>query len=245
MPDLSAAFECSSVPAGIELRIVELTGQGTGFERAWVLLSDAERASAERFRREQDREAFVRMRGALRERLEKLIGAPAREIAFFLGPQGKPEIAPPWERDGWRFNVSHSGGLGLMAFAQGCTVGVDIEQHRSGIDELELARRFFSPKENARLIALPREVQSQAFFDCWTRKEAFIKALGGGLSVPLDCFAVSLAPGEPARLLSVNFAEEKAGAWGMADLRPRAGYSAAVVWSAERAGRGASAGARD
>lgn len=246
MPDLSAVFECAFVPAGIELRIIEWSGEGTGFARAWDLLTDAERVAAGRFRREQDRETFVRMRGALRERLEKLIGAPAREIAFLHGLQGKPEIARPWARDGWTFNVSHSGGLGLMAFAQGRAIGVDIEQHRSGIDGLDLARRFFSPKENALLNALPTEVQSQAFFECWTRKEAFIKALGGGLSIPLDCFAVSLVPGEPAQLLSVNFLEETADDWGMADVRPRAGYSAAVAWSAAgRSGRGASAVARD
>jgi 4'-phosphopantetheinyl transferase len=212
---------------------VELAGASAEFQRAWSLLSAEERAAAERFRRERDREAFVRMRAALRERLGELVGGAAGELVFLRGPQGKPELARPWADRGWRFNVSHSGGLGLMAFAQACPVGVDIEQHRADLEYLDLARRFFSPQEQAELRALSPAVQLGAFFDCWTRKEAFLKALGQGLSLPLDSFAVSLAPGQPARLLSATSAWGLTAAWQMADLRPRAGYSAALVWAAE------------
>ena len=237
MADLSAALQCPTIPPGIELRSVELAGADAEFQRAWSILAAEERTAAERFRRERDRAAFVRMRGALRERLGELVGGAAGELVFSRGPQGKPELARPWANRGWQFNVSHSGGLGLMAFAPERAVGVDIEQHRASLDCLDLARRFFSPQEQAELGALPPAAQPQAFFDCWTRKEAFLKALGHGLSLPLDSFAVSLAPGEPARLLSATSACGPIAAWRMADLDARAGYSAALVWAAGPAAR--------
>jgi 4'-phosphopantetheinyl transferase len=100
------------------------------------------------------------------------------------------------------FNLSHSAGLALYAFARDQEVGVDVERVRFDIEHEQIAERFFSPYERSVLRSLPAEEKAETFFACWTRKEAFIKAHGEGLSLPLDQFDVSLASGEPARLLA-------------------------------------------
>ena len=117
-----------------------------------------------------------------------------------------PMESPIWQKklgDGTlRFNLAHSHELALYAFTRGREIGVDIEYLRALPDADQIADRFFSARENATLQALPASQRRQAFFNCWTRKEAYIKAIGKGLSQPLDQFEVSLAPGDPARLLT-------------------------------------------
>src|SRR6185503_1727872 len=98
------------------------------------------------------------------------------------------------------FNLSHSGALALVAAARGRPVGVDVERHRPGVETLEIAARFFTPRELGALRALDADGRVAGFFLCWTRKEAYVKARGEGLTVPLDAFDVSCTPGEPARI---------------------------------------------
>ena len=100
-----------------------------------------------------------------------------------------------------RFNISHSGGLAVFAFTLDCEVGVDVEEIRELKDLAEIAARFFCAEETAELMSLPADQRTAAFFRCWTRKEAYIKAIGDGLSAPLDGFAVTLGRDEPARLI--------------------------------------------
>jgi 4'-phosphopantetheinyl transferase len=137
-------------------------------------LSPDERARAARFRFERDRRRFVAGRGALREILGEALGRPPSSIAFAYGPQGKPRLAA----DEIQFNVSHSEGLGLIAVAGDRRVGVDIERVRAKGSGMDVAKRFFSRAEVATLRALPRGLRTEAFFACWTRKEAYIKARG-------------------------------------------------------------------
>jgi 4'-phosphopantetheinyl transferase len=128
-----------------------------------------------------------------------------------------------------RFNLAHCQGLALYAIAWGREVGVDLEYIRENLADQRIAERFFSPAEVETLRSLPEGVQREAFFHCWTRKEAFVKARGEGLSFPLDQFDVSLAPGEPAALLRTLGDPEEAARWSLRELFPGPGFVAAVA----------------
>lgn len=189
-------------------------------------LSADERERAARYRFANDRRAFVACRGTVREILGRHLAIPAAAVRFRYGPNGKP-VFEPGEQE-LAFNVSHSGELGLCAVARGGVVGVDVERVRELPDAL-IAARFFSPVEHAALSALDAEIQATAFFAAWTRKEAFLKALGEGVSYPLDRFEVSLGPAEPAELRRVDGDAGPAHRWCLFALDPAPGYAAALV----------------
>jgi len=191
-----------------------------------VPLAADERERGGRFHFERDRRRFVTARGLLRVLLGRYLDVDPAGLLFGYGPRGKPYLA---EGDELRFNLSHSGGLALLAFARGCELGVDVEQERP-VPELEgIVRTSFSSREAAELWRLGPDERGAAFFRCWTRKEAFIKATGDGLSRPLDAFDVTLAPGEPARLLGVRGEPEAALRFWMEDLRPAPGFAGALA----------------
>jgi 4'-phosphopantetheinyl transferase len=168
------------------------------------LLSADERARAARFAFERERRRYIVARARLRQLLSERLGTAPEALQFVYQSHGKPALARgPGQRD-LRFNLSHCGEVAAYAFAEGRAVGVDIEQVRELPDADDIAMRFFSRRERGAYLRLPRRERPQGFFNCWTRKEAFIKALGEGLSHPLDTFDVSLAPGKPARLLRVH-----------------------------------------
>lgn len=192
--------------------------------RCAALLSPDEQARAARFRFEKHRREFTVGRGMLRTLLGRYLDADPRRLEFGYGPHGKPVLAS----GGLRFNLSHSGSLALYAVARERELGVDIEEHRPLDDAEQIAERFFSRAENEAFRALPPELRNEAFFLCWTRKEAYIKAIGEGLSLPLHEFDVSLAPGEPARLLGARDAAQ-ALRWTLRGLDPAPGYAAAIV----------------
>lgn len=191
-------------------------------------LSDEERARAKRFLFERDRNSFVASHGILREVLGRYSGRGPGEIEFTYGPYGKPELAGDGSSRSFRFNLSHSDGVALIAVAKERAVGVDVEKIQPERAGEEIADRYFSREEVDELRALPAELRSEGFFLCWTRKEAYVKALGEGLRFPLDSFQVSLSPGEPAQL----FAEAGAG-WSVESFDPsfaaEARYAGAVV----------------
>jgi 4'-phosphopantetheinyl transferase len=163
----------------------------------------------------------------LRAILGRYLGSDPRRLRFHSNHYGKPSLAEP---AGWlRFNLSHSGGLALVAVTLDHELGVDVEQVRADLAGLSIAEQFFSPAEVATLRALPEPDRLQAFFNCWTRKEAFVKARGEGLSFPLKRFDVSLAPGEPAALLATHDDPAEAGRWTLHALSPGPGYVAAVA----------------
>ena len=192
------------------------------------LLSEDELRRAGRFHFRRDRANFVVARGTLREILSLYAGPPPRLLRFDYNAFGKPELAGAHAATRVRFNLSHAGGLALYAVAEGREVGVDVEAVRESVSCEELAASFFSRREVAALLALPARDRRGAFFDCWTRKEAYIKARGEGLSLPLDSFDVSLTPGEPAALLRTSDERDAAG-WTLRELTPGDGYAAAVA----------------
>ncbi len=194
-------------------------------ERLRALLAPDEQARANRLVFEGHRRRTITARGALRVILGRYLGVPPASLRFCYNAYGKPALAG--EPGGLRFNVSHSGDLALIAVVWRRAVGVDIECLRADVADEQLARRFFSPLEVASLLSLPERDRQRGFFTCWTRKEAYIKARGKGLSIPLDRFQVSLAPGEPAALLSVQ--GDDPARWGLHELRPGPGYIAALA----------------
>ncbi len=194
-------------------------------ERWWASLSLAERERAERFRFERDRRRFVAAHGQLRALLGRYCGRPAAAITFTYNAYGKPALpdAP------LSFNLSHSGEVALIAVAAAGRLGVDIEAAQADLAGLAIAEQFFSSAEVAALRGLPEAERVSAFFNCWTRKEAFVKARGEGLSFPLKAFDVSLAPGAPAALLHTRPDPAEAARWTLTALTPAEGYVAALA----------------
>jgi len=192
-------------------------------------LSPEERERARRFRFERDRRHFVVARGTLRALLGRVLDAEPAALSFVYEAYGKPALETIEGRDPLSFNVSHSGGLALYALARGRRVGLDLERVRADFASEEIAEQFFSKDEVRRLRALPEGLRVEGFFNCWTRKEAYIKGRGEGLSFPLDRFAVSLSPREPAELLSVEGSAHEAARWSLRHLRPGEGYVGAVA----------------
>jgi len=192
-------------------------------------LSADELQRAARFHFPRDRRRYTVARGVLRDILGRYLGRPPSELLFRYSAYGKPALADDFDVAGVRFNVSHSHEMGLFAVTCGREVGVDIEYLGREIRGEEIAEHFFSAQERANLRALPAEMKHRAFFNCWTRKEAYIKAHGEGLSLPLDQFDVSLAPGEPAALLATRSDPREALRWSLQALTPGPGYVAALA----------------
>lgn len=193
------------------------------------LLSPDEVARAERFVFDKTRRHFIAGRGLLRSILSWYAGRKAGELEFAYGAYGKPALAVSCEGDWLRFNVSHSQDLALYAITRDREIGVDLEYMRADLEYEEIAKRFFSPRESAVLRTLPEAQRCAAFFNCWTRKESYIKARGKGLAIPLDRFDVSLAPGEAAGLLEVREEPEEASRWTISALDAAEGYAAALT----------------
>ena len=193
------------------------------------LLSDDERARADRLQSVDDQRRFIVCRAALRTRLGLMLDVPPASVSFDYGNHGKPALAAPFAGVGLQFNVSHSGELALIAVTQGASIGVDIEFPRQLNDRDALVRRYFSRAENIAYFSTPEAERQQAFFNCWTRKEALIKALGRGLSYPLRKFDVSVSPAMPAKLLRFELQKGPLSGWCLTGFEPAAGYVAAVA----------------
>jgi 4'-phosphopantetheinyl transferase len=192
------------------------------------ILSLEEKERAKRFHFESDRVRFVARRAVLRTVLGDCLGRAAGDIAFVHGPQGKPELSPACNPHRLCFNTSHSRGLGVIALAIDRAVGIDVEWVKPLPDYEAIARHHFTEDENIALSNVEPLERLQAFFNCWTRKEAFVKAHGGGLTLPLDSFEVSLAPGRPAGLLSC-VEEGQLERWSLRSFDPAPGFVGAVV----------------
>lgn len=192
-------------------------------------LSEDERARAGRFVFEQDRSWFIARRGLLRTILSGYLDVAPGALEFRDGPHGKPAIASDAGEPPLRFSASHTAGTALFAVTAGREVGVDLERVRPDFPSDEVAERFFSPDEVQAFRAVSAAGRPIAFFSCWTRKEAYLKARGVGLSLPLDRFDVSLSPDEPAALLRVVGDPQEAGRWSVHDLPIDPGHAGAVV----------------
>jgi 4'-phosphopantetheinyl transferase len=215
----------------VHVRIASLDRRESELRFFESILAEAEINRANRFRFHKDRERFVAGRGLLRVILSPYLGLPANEIIFTYGSHGKPGIRRQEGRPAIQFNLAHSAGTAIYAITRDRPVGIDIELVNHEFPIESVAERFFSKVEVAAFRSLPRDMQRIAFFKCWTRKEAFIKALGDGLSCPLADFDVSLTPGERARLLKVRWAPEEASRWCMEDIESVPNCAAAIVIS--------------
>lgn len=198
---------------------------------AWLArtLSAEEQARAARFHFERDRVRSIVSHGVLRMILSHYVNVAPTRLQLCYGSYGKPALAESSGGDALRFNSSHSQGLLLYALACGREIGVDLEYIRPLPDLEPIAERFFSAGEAAALRALPPDQRLKAFFACWTRKEAYLKATGEGLLRHLDQFQVSLIPGEPARLLHVEGDPQEPARWSLQALTPAPGYAGALA----------------
>src|ERR1039458_5017746 len=193
-------------------------------DRLMITLDIAEQSRAARFHFPRDRNYFVACRGILRKLLGDYLGSSPASIEFFYGAGGKPAHRPEDSRPPIRFNLSHSDGLAVLAFARSREIGIDLELIRPEFAGEEIAERYFSARELAELRALPATIRPEGFSVCWTRKEAYVKARGLGLQIPLDSFSVSLTPGQPEILQSAD-----SDRWNLRSFVPAPNFVAAIV----------------
>jgi 4'-phosphopantetheinyl transferase len=209
---------------------IDLVSDARNFAALSATLSEGERDRAARFCSSELREQWTVAHGALRCILAAYSGSRPECLALATGPKGKPKLAGPC--GGISFNLTHTTDLALVAIAVNRRVGIDAERIRPGIDVLRLSRCFFSACEADEVSRAPSGgSQLAAFFSCWTRKESFLKALGIGLSVPLNRFQVTIGAHEPARLVSVDW--EEATQWTLIDLN-ETGVAAALTVEGSR-----------
>lgn len=189
-------------------------------------LSTDEAERAARFHFAADKRRFVVAHAGLRSILARYVPDEPAQLRFSIGSHGKPALSTS---KGLEFNLAHSSGHALVAVARGRRVGIDLERFREDGELEGIARRYFSSREASEFSALPPEQRTIAFFDCWTRKEAFIKGQELGLSLPLDSFDVSLTPGEPAILRATRPDPSVAHCWTLHSLQVDSDYAAAVA----------------
>jgi 4'-phosphopantetheinyl transferase len=209
--------------------LVDLEVPDEHLKKLSCMLSCSERDRAERFHFAADRQAYIARHAAIRQILARFLNQKAEELSFTTGPHGKPQLdglAPDLRL---RFNISRSASICLCAVARGRDVGVDIELVRE-IENLEsLVQSQFSPAESSEILSLPDELRREAFFRCWTRKEAFVKANGQGLSIPLDLFTVSVQL--DAAVVETRFDPDEVDRWSLVDVSPAVDYIACVAVS--------------
>jgi 4'-phosphopantetheinyl transferase len=201
----------------------------TGAALLHYSLAADELRRAARFYGEHDRRRFIIARGVLRAILSRYLNVAAGRLGFWYSPYGKPALAPTPDQAPLSFNVTHSHELALYAITRGRRIGIDLEYIRPDVTIMEIADQFFAPPEVAALRALPAAQRQAAFFACWTRKEAYVKARGEGLSYPLDQFDVSVTPGAPTVRLDTQQDPQEAAGWSLYELHVGPNYQATVA----------------
>lgn len=228
----------ASLPSSFQLASDEVHSWCTSLDvppeasaRLYATLTPDERARSARFHFERDRQRFIVARGVLRCLLGRYLQTEPGQISFVYSAFGKPDLSPEFA-DRLKFNLSHSAGLALIAIAAASSVGVDIEYIRAQSDYVDIARHFFSVDEVNYLTRLPSQLRAETFFSCWTKKEAYLKACGEGLAIPLKGFSVPLTT-HPARAPVDLYVPSKdivpAKRWSLYTLRPAAGHAGALA----------------
>ena len=229
----------SSLPRSFQLASDEVHSWSAGLDvppetsaRLYATLTPDERSRSGRFQFERDRQRFIVARGVLRDLLGRYLQTEPSQIRFVYNAFGKPDLGPDFANR-LTFNVYHSAGLALIAIATASNVGVDLEYIRAQSDYYaDIARHFFSAAEVDYLIALPSHLYAETFFSCWTKKEAYLKACGEGLAMPLNSFSVPLttdpAP-TPEDLHVASKDNVPARRWSLYTLRPAPGYAGALA----------------
>jgi len=193
------------------------------------ILDAEELRQAGRFWFERDRIHYIVARGLLKSILSRYLSIEPGQLRVDYNDYGKPILRSKPGQVDIKFNLSHSGTLALFAVTYNREVGIDLEQLRSDFDYRQVAENYFSANEKDKLRSFPDAVGYHAFFNCWTRKEAYIKGKGKGLSIPLADFDVSIAPGEPARLLCTKGEPDEALNWRLQEFTLDPGYIAALA----------------
>lgn len=222
-------------PGELHLWLISLDAGSHSIESLLVNLSDDERGRASRLLIPKVRDHFIIARGVLRTILGETLSVPPYRLEFDYGPHGKPELRDAGEAE-IRFNLSHSADLALLAINRTCPIGVDIERVRPERPLLKLAERFFSEREREELRSLPDDSVTDGFYACWTRKEAYLKAIGTGLATPLNAFDVTLKPGAPPSLVGQRLDPSELSRWRILNVDVATGYRAAVAtrWESPR-----------
>lgn len=209
---------------------VSLAAPAIEAERLPTLLSDDERMRTGRFRFVEHATRYTVARASLRRILSRYTDTAPELLRFKYTANGKPFFA----NGPIHFNLSHSCDVAVVAVSRGREVGVDVEQIRRDNDLLDIAAHYFAPEERAALRLLSTEERRFGFFRCWTRKEAYLKARGDGMSLDLHAFSVSLGPNEPAALIASAEGPAELKRWKLADLKLQDGYAAALAVEGHR-----------
>lgn len=225
--DLARRF-CGS---DVHVWVVNLEASALSTRQLCATLSSDEEDRAESFQFEHLKKRFCVSRGLLRFFLGTYLATAPRDIAFSYGKYGKPAVAGV---EGFHFNIAHSDDVTVYAFAFGCDLGVDLERIRDMEDTNAIARHFFSSEEVADLESIQMPKRLDAFYACWTRKEAYIKATGEGLSSALDSFRVTLRPHDIPSFVHIKASPSEARLWSLYSLRPNEAYIGALAFRGER-----------
>ena len=214
------------LPDGVvEVYTAQLSSHSEADAPYRALLSPDELVRADRFLDRQHQVRYAVGRGILRVVLGKRLDVPPESIEFVYGEKGKPAL-----RDRrLEFNASHSREIVMIALTRKQGIGVDVEHQRVDLDHMKLAERFFSKSERDDIRALPESQRQDAFYACWTRKEAYMKAVGDGFSIPLSGFRVSVSPREVASLLEVAGNAGEVDRWRLSDVPAPDGYYASIA----------------
>jgi 4'-phosphopantetheinyl transferase len=196
---------------------------------ALQVLAPDELRHAERFRFDKDRNQYILARANLRRILSRYVRIPSARVCFTYNEFGKPALGGDCSDSSLTFNVSHAPGAAVYAVNSSGQVGIDLELIREDVEYEQIAERFFSPSEAAAFRLLPNEAKLRAFFACWTRKEAYIKAKSNGLFLDLKGFDVAFAPGEPASLLRVSNDPLEVDRWSLINLNVPTRYVGALA----------------
>ena len=219
-------FQLNLSPDEIDIWRAHLELPTPSVQRLQRILSPDEAARANSFIFEKDRLRFIIARGILRHILSQYLEVSPAQIQFRYNSMGKPELSTS---SSLSFNLSHSDNVVLYAVGQNRKIGIDIEQIRNNVEFMQVAQSCFSSLECATLRSLPDHLVPQAFFNCWTRKEAYVKAIGAGFSFPLKDFDVSCIPGEPAALINIRSSQEEVSQWLMHEVFPGPKFAGALV----------------
>jgi 4'-phosphopantetheinyl transferase len=220
-----SSFQLSTLDAHIWTIPTKTSDAVVGRLERILARDEIDRAS--RFRFGYLRDSFVIARGFLRCLLGQYLNLDPASICFSYGDKGKPVLC---SGSTLQFSLTHSNGIAAIALTSGCQIGVDLEHVRRMNDMQQIADRYFCSEEAAEIMSLSSEERARAFFCCWTRKEAYIKAIGDGLSCPLDSFRVTVRPNADARLIHIGGNRATAKMWTLQDLNLATGYAAAVAY---------------
>jgi 4'-phosphopantetheinyl transferase len=217
--------------AEVQIHFARLELEPSELARLERFLAPAERSRADRLYDVEVRKRFVAGRGFLRETLAAYLDLHPEEIKLGEGEWGKPRIADVVGYRELSFNLSHAADLAVLAVARDGELGIDLERIKENLPFREIARIFFSPREQAELFSLKPEEQPAAFYRCWSRKEAYLKGCGRGFSQPSDSFDVSLLPGHPPALLAHRTAPDEPAGWSLIDIPVPQGYFATLAFA--------------